>query len=83
MKNLKRGTLGLSFLIALLCLCGCSQTVVVSQEHIEKIQGYCKLNGGIKSVRVISHINSNEGNYAFVKCKDSAEYTVGIGINSK
>ena len=83
MKNLKRSALGLSIFIALLCLCGCSENVVVSQENIEKIQGYCKLNGGIKSVRFKSYVDSNDSNYAFVTCKDSAEYTVGIGLNSK
>ena len=35
MKNLKRSALGLSFLIALLCLCGCEYSVDNTDAEVE------------------------------------------------
>ena len=49
MKNLKRATFGLSFLIALLCLSGCG---VVTKQDIDKAEKLCDPNGGLKRIYV-------------------------------
>ena len=49
MKNFKRATFGLSFLIALLCLSGCG---VVTKQDIDKAEKLCDPNGGLKLIYV-------------------------------